>query len=60
MQNCFLNKEKTKKVKCPECFNYMILTAHNNGYSGQCSVCRSVIFSKQHTPKEKLIKIIKA
>jgi len=58
MQECFSNPQKMKKIRCPECFNFMTLTAHNNGYSGQCGVCKCVVQSK-HKPKEKLIRIIK-
>lgn len=57
MENCCVTKVKT--VKCPECLNKMKVNYHKDGYSGQCPVCKSVICSKQHTPKEKIIRIIK-
>ena len=50
----------TKKIKCPECLNYMNIKVNSNGTSsGHCSVCKSAIYSKQNTPKEKIIKITK-
>ena len=47
-------------LRCPNCHNSMTWKQHGNGaMSGTCPVCKSVIYSKQHTPKEKLIRIVK-
>ncbi|MGN1201345.1 MAG: hypothetical protein ACI4R8_03725 [Candidatus Caccovivens sp.] len=52
--------QKNVRIKCPACHNYMDAVALNDGSTkGQCGVCKCVIFSKQHTPKEQLIRIIK-
>ena len=46
-------------MRCPNCHNKMSAKRHGNGaVSGTCPVCKSVIYSKQHTPKEKLIRIV--
>ena len=52
--------EKTLKMKCPECLNFMVAKVHNNGYSsGKCPVCKAMVITKQHSSKEKLIRILK-
>ena len=52
------NKEKT--IKCPQCLNYMKVSECNNGaYKGMCSVCKSIIYSREHSKKETLLKIIR-
>ena len=54
------NVGKTLKMKCPECLNYMIAHVHENGgYGGQCSVCKAVVFCRQKSAKERLIRIVK-
>ena len=46
-------------MRCPNCHNKMSGKRHeNNAVSGTCPVCKSAIYSKQHTPKEKLIRIV--
>lgn len=52
---------KTVSVRCPECLNYMKVKAAKNGnYSGKCPVCHSSVFSKQHSERERHIKIIRS
>ena len=54
----FTKKEKT--IKCPQCLNYMKVSKCNNGaYKGICSVCKSIIFSREHSENETLLKIIR-
>lgn len=51
-----LNK---RTIRCPNCANKMVAQEHPNGaLSGKCNACKSVIYSKQHNPKERLIRII--
>ena len=51
---------KTITMKCYECLNFMTAKVHDNGgVSGVCPVCKTVFFAKQHSPKEKHIRIIK-
>ena len=55
------NVVKTLHRKCPNCLNVMIFTVHNNKcLSGRCPVCKSKIFSREHSSKERLIRIVKA
>ena len=57
-----MNKSSSKKVRirCPECTNFMQGTVSANGsVTGQCPTCKSVIVSKQHSLKERHIRIIK-
>lgn len=50
---------KTKNIRCPNCTNKMIANEHTNGaLSGKCNVCKAIIYSKQHSSKERLIRII--
>ena len=47
-------------MRCPNCHNTMSAKRHESGaISGTCPVCKSAIYAKQHTPKEKLIRIVK-
>ena len=49
-----------KKMKCPQCSNYVEVTPHSKGgVSGTCPICKVTFYSKEHSPKETLIKIIK-
>lgn len=51
----------TIKMKCPECLNVMICDIQNNGcVSGFCSVCGSKIFTREPSPREKLIRIVRS
>lgn len=53
--------QKKSRILCPECSNYIDGKLLESGaISGQCKVCKSIIVSKQCSPKEKRIKIIKA
>ena len=50
----------TIRMRCYECLNYLIATIHENGgISGCCPVCKATFYSKQHSAKEKHIRIIK-
>jgi len=50
-----------KTIRCPSCSNYMKVDIHNNNsWSGQCKVCKAVVYGKQHRPRETLIKVISA
>lgn len=54
----FTKKEKT--IKRPQCLNYMKVSNCNNGaYKGICSVCKSIIFCREHSENETLLKIIR-
>lgn len=59
-----MNSEVLPKAKrmmrCPQCGNYVVVTPRNKGgVFGNCPVCKVTFFSKEHSPKERLIKIIK-
>ena len=57
-----MNKSDFKKIRfrCPECSNFMQATKSANGSaSGQCPTCKSVVVTKQHSAKEKHIRIIR-
>ena len=50
----------TIKMKCYECLNFLIAYVHENGgISGTCPVCKATFFAKEHSKKEKLIRIIR-
>ena len=52
-----LNNTKVK-TRCPECGHYIFGTAKEDGtIACICSNCKSVVISKEHKGKEKLIKI---
>lgn len=49
------------KMRCPECLNFMNAKRNISGtISGTCPVCKSKIFSKQYSNKERHIKIVKS
>lgn len=51
---------KTLKMKCPECLNYIIADIReNNDLYAYCPLCHATIIEKQHSDKEKLIRILK-
>ena len=51
---------KTIRMKCYECLNYLTANVHENGgISGTCPVCKTTFFAKQHSCKEKHIRIVK-
>ena len=48
----------TKRMRCPECLNYMTFTVNDKGSMlGTCTVCHCKVSSRQHSPKEKRIRI---
>lgn len=50
----------TQKTRCPECSNYVSVKVHDNGAtSGTCPICKATFYSKWHSPKERLIRVIK-
>ena len=52
---------KETTIRCPECLNYMkVKRAENGSYSGKCPVCKASVFSKNHSDRERHIKIVKA
>ncbi len=52
---------KVKRIKCPDCLNYMTVTVNDNGEAkGCCKKCNAVIIAKQPSEKERLIRIVKA
>ena len=52
--------EKVERMKCPECLNYMTAKVLKDGtVKGTCPVCKSSIFSKQHSRNVRYIKIVK-
>lgn len=53
--------EKVKRVKCPDCLNYMMVSINAHGVSkGHCKKCNSIITSRQPSANERLIRIVKA
>ena len=49
----------TKRIKCPQCLNYMIAKRCKDGiYKGCCPVCKATITTKQTSSKEITIKIL--
>ena len=53
-----VTQEKT--MRCPECLNFMKVKMCKAGtYSGKCPVCKASVFSKQHSAKERHIKIVR-
>ena len=52
--------EKVVRMRCPDCLNYISAKVVSEGaVSGICPVCKSLVYSKQHSNKVKYIKIIK-
>ena len=52
--------QKKVRMICPECSNYINGILNENGaIVGQCPICKAVVLSKQCSPKEKRIRIIK-
>ena len=42
------------------CFNFMNVKTYKNGaYKGICPVCKTVVYSREHSQKETLMRIIK-
>lgn len=58
-----VNKEETafkkKRIRCLHCSNFMTVRVYEDGSSsGKCPVCKSLIFSKQHSPKEEHYRVV--
>lgn len=50
---------KNKQIRCPNCSNFMKATVNPNGaLTGNCNACHCIIYSKQHNPRERLIRIV--
>jgi phage FluMu protein Com len=51
---------KSVSIRCPECLNYMKAKVAKSGtYSGKCPVCKSSVFSKQYSERERHIRIVR-
>ncbi len=49
-----------KRIKCLECLNYMNMDEQANGSAiGRCPICHSLIIFKQHSEKERRIRIVR-
>lgn len=60
MENTSSNQKKTVRIRCPECSNYFTANENEkNVVNGKCPICKVIILSRQHSPNEKLIKILK-
>ena len=54
------SSSKTKRMRCLECYNYMSAIIHpNGGISATCPICKTKMYSKQHSVNERLIRIIR-
>lgn len=54
-------ERKVRRIKCPDCLNYMTVTVHENGEAkGFCKKCNSTIIARRASEKERLIRIVKA
>ncbi len=52
--------EKVKRMKCPECLNYLTAKVLKDGTAkGICPVCKSSVYCKQHSSNVRYIKIVK-
>lgn len=51
---------KVKRIKCPDCQNYMTVTVQNGEAKGRCKKCNAFIIARQPSENERLIKIVKA
>lgn len=50
----------TKRIKCPECLNYMCVDIKENGSAmGCCPRCHATIIVRRRSDKERLIRIVK-
>ena len=49
-----------KRIKCPDCQNYMMVTVRNGEAKGFCGKCNAVIIARQASERERLIRIVKA
>ena len=52
--------KKSKRIKCPECLNYMQVAVTMKGKAvGYCGHCHSKISIRQPSEKERLIRIVR-
>lgn len=52
--------QKKIRFRCPECSNYISGVKMPNGsVAGQCHICKAVVLTRQRTPRETQIRIIK-
>ena len=48
------------KVRCPECLNFMLVKIAKAGnFAGRCTFCKSTVYSKQHSNRERHIRIVR-
>ncbi len=53
------NGKKKKAIRCPQCSNYVNIEQKKNGaLCGNCHICKITFYIKQHSEKERLIRII--
>lgn len=53
-----LSKPKPR-MKCPQCSNIINVIIHSNGgIAGNCHYCKVTFYSREKSPKERLIRII--
>lgn len=53
------NSSNKVRMRCPDCENYMKVIVHKNGaMTAKCNVCKAVVYSKQHSVNERLIRVI--
>ena len=54
------SQQKKIRIRCVECLNYIdAILCVNGGIRANCPICKSIIFTKQHSDKEKHIRVIK-
>ena len=59
-KNTVTKATNTVSIRCPECHNHMkVKVSESRTYSGKCPVCKSSVFSKQQSERERHIKIIR-
>lgn len=60
MQQPVITVAKLVRMRCPECLNFMNAKNDEHGsIKGTCPVCKSTIFSKQHSVNVRLLKIVR-
>ena len=54
------SNSKMIRMRCIECSNFIMATVHpNGGMSAKCNFCKAVMYSKEHSVKERIIRIIR-
>lgn len=52
---------QVKRIKCPDCLNYMTVTiGANSEAKGCCGKCNAVVIARQPSEKERLIRIYRS